>query len=570
MAFDPETARRIKTAKVFMVGAGGIGCELLKDLLLTGFRDIQLVRENSLSLMANVIWMGMMKFHFPDWFGHHWSEQSQSAVSVPQWTCWKIESWGILLDFFFSPRKNPVFRCCHFRVYLPDCSVERHGNVPRSKDHLVPRERYSVSWPIFFPVMAVYELHSIDWLIIALNLDRCIVRLIDWLIDWLIGLLVSFFQIEIQRQVLLSIWCGDERTGQRRCSQSCEQNVPGRRSSTDWEWQLGILGQLQSDFQGAIFSFLLLKFLQFFLLLSRAVWKFVVFLAGKNRMLWLSTSRTAKDLPWLHHPQHPERADPLHRLGQAPVQSAFRGSRPRSGRFPEHRGPGNHRVRRAAATKREWHGERRERRVQQQRWSLYTRSGRALRLRSPSALHEALFRRHQVSAEHGEVVGETTPAGCVGPAEAAAGQWRSGCRRTPFQRGRARGQAHLEHEWKCADFPQFRAHFEGQFGSVGESGVGQGRRCVILIGNFSQRKKSPSCFFFFEKTVFFSSFDTVFFFVSPIGCRSEHGLCGGGDEFARNVLWNFHALPLWHEADGGEYYSGHRLHQCIGGGLYYL
>ncbi|OQV22415.1 SUMO-activating enzyme subunit 2 [Hypsibius exemplaris] len=43
MAFDPQTAHSIATAKVFMVGAGGIGCELLKNLLLTGFRDIQLI-----------------------------------------------------------------------------------------------------------------------------------------------------------------------------------------------------------------------------------------------------------------------------------------------------------------------------------------------------------------------------------------------------------------------------------------------------------------------------------------------------------------------------------------------
>lgn len=35
---------QIKTAKVLCVGAGGIGCELLKTLALTGFEDIELVR----------------------------------------------------------------------------------------------------------------------------------------------------------------------------------------------------------------------------------------------------------------------------------------------------------------------------------------------------------------------------------------------------------------------------------------------------------------------------------------------------------------------------------------------
>ena len=37
----------IKNAKILMVGAGGIGCELLKNLVITGFNDIIVVSIKS-------------------------------------------------------------------------------------------------------------------------------------------------------------------------------------------------------------------------------------------------------------------------------------------------------------------------------------------------------------------------------------------------------------------------------------------------------------------------------------------------------------------------------------------
>lgn len=39
------TAKVASATKVLMVGSGGIGCELLKNLVMTGFTDICIVHE---------------------------------------------------------------------------------------------------------------------------------------------------------------------------------------------------------------------------------------------------------------------------------------------------------------------------------------------------------------------------------------------------------------------------------------------------------------------------------------------------------------------------------------------
>lgn len=49
-SFGPTLNTSIKQAKVLMVGAGGIGCELLKNLVLTGFGEIHIVDLDTIDL----------------------------------------------------------------------------------------------------------------------------------------------------------------------------------------------------------------------------------------------------------------------------------------------------------------------------------------------------------------------------------------------------------------------------------------------------------------------------------------------------------------------------------------
>ena len=41
---EDNCRENVLSARILVVGAGGIGCELLKNLVLTGFKDIEVVR----------------------------------------------------------------------------------------------------------------------------------------------------------------------------------------------------------------------------------------------------------------------------------------------------------------------------------------------------------------------------------------------------------------------------------------------------------------------------------------------------------------------------------------------
>ena len=52
LIYEEELAEKVAAARLLVVGAGGIGCEVMKTLSVTGFTQVTIVRKEDSSLIG--------------------------------------------------------------------------------------------------------------------------------------------------------------------------------------------------------------------------------------------------------------------------------------------------------------------------------------------------------------------------------------------------------------------------------------------------------------------------------------------------------------------------------------
>lgn len=97
-----ELYNKVANSKILLVGAGGIGCELLKDLVMSGFKDIVVVTLNLLSSDRTNAEPAHLLL---DWFGYHWHFQLEPTISVSASTCQEGKGTCMSPRFTFTKKE---------------------------------------------------------------------------------------------------------------------------------------------------------------------------------------------------------------------------------------------------------------------------------------------------------------------------------------------------------------------------------------------------------------------------------------------------------------------------------